>query len=97
MKYLSIPEVPALLKSKRFWVLIISLVAYVANEELGLQIDVSAWANIALALIAGYSIEDWISAWNSGKVAPEPEELAEIGMNRPGKPTSTPDSFGAQG
>lgn len=63
-------QLPPLLKSKRFWVLFISLVAYIVKEETGLDIDVGSWSNIALAVIAGYSIEDWISAWNTGRPAP---------------------------
>lgn len=70
MKNLSAPD---LLKSKRFWVLCLSLIAYVVNEEMALQIDVQSWSLIALALIGGYSIEDWIEAWNDGKVAPTPK------------------------
>lgn len=61
--------IPDLIRSKRFWVLAISLLAYILKEETGLNIDVEAWSNIALAVIAGYSIEDWIGAWNRGKSA----------------------------
>lgn len=67
MQNLSIPE---LVKSKRFWVLVISLIAYVLKSELDLTIDVESWSNIALAVIAGYSIEDCITAWNDGKPSP---------------------------
>lgn len=68
--------IPSLFKSKRFWVLVTSLLAYILQEETGLSIDVTAWSNIALAVIVGYSIEDWISAWNKGQPAPPSKEDA---------------------
>lgn len=72
-------SIPPIVKSKRFWVLITSLLAYILKEETGLSIDVEAWSNIALAVIAGYSIEDWISAWNKGQPAPvSAEDATEI-------------------
>lgn len=64
-------QIPALLKSKRFWVLIVSLIAFIIKEETGLSLDIETWSNLVLAVIAGYSIEDWIAAWNRGEPAPD--------------------------
>ncbi len=63
-------QIPTLFKSKRFWVLIVSLVAFILKEETGLALDVEAWSNLVLAVIAGYSIEDWIEAWHQSQSAP---------------------------
>lgn len=60
-----------LLKSKRFWVLFFTLLAFVAKDQWGLELDVETWAYLAGAVIAGYSIEDWIEAWAGGKIAPD--------------------------
>ena len=71
MKNLSIPE---LLKSKRFWVLLLTFVAYVVKDQFEIEMNVDYLAGLAALVVAGYSIEDWLVAFVTGQPLPEPTQ-----------------------
>lgn len=74
MQNLSIPE---LIKSKRFWVLLLTFVAYVVKDQFNIEMNVDYLAGLAALVVAGYSIEDWLVAFMTGQPLPEVENKPE--------------------